>query len=403
MFRRFLSATALVAFGLLLAIVMLDVGVRVANHWYPYFYCYDAQRGWGLNPGAHGWYTREGESYLRVNHDGFRGPDYPHDKPPDTIRVAVIGDSYVEAMQVAEDKTFTAVIGRELAKSPVLRGRKIETMNFGVDGYGTLQELITLQRKALAYHPDIVVLAIFLGNDVRNNSVALESDRCRPFLVPQNGRLILGGPFITSQRYRLWCEARFDYRDLRLFELFKNTLEVAVHGNPIPTPQHPVEQAINYDIYKPPADQAWNDAWDVTEAEVTMVRDEAVKHGAMFLAVTEENGIQAWPKPAVRLAFQKQMGVPDLFYPDRRIAASGEREGFAVLTLAPAMQDYAETHHVFLHGFKNTPAGFGHWNEAGHREAGSLIATKLAAMIAAGQCPSCGVPATTNQTTSAGR
>ena len=389
MLRRILGAAALIFFGSALALVVLDVGIRIANHWYPYFYCYDAERGWGLNPGAHGRYTREGGAYLRINQDGFRGPDYPRPKPAGVVRVAVLGDSYVEAMQVAEDKTFTAVIGRSLATSPALRGRRVEALNFGVDGYGTAQELITLQRKVWAYQPDIVVLAIFLGNDIRNNSVVLEGDRCRPFYVPDKAGLKLTGPFINRPSFRLWCEARFDYRDLRLVELFRNTLELATSGGRAPTPEHPVERAINYSIYKPPTDHAWQEAWEVTERLITLTRDDAVRHGAMFLAVTEETGIQAWPDRAVRESFQKHLGVDDLFYPDQRIAALGQREGFAVLTLAQPLQAFAESHHVFLHGFPNTPKGFGHWNELGHAQAGRLIADRLSAMIAHGQCPSC--------------
>lgn len=402
MLRKFLAAIALIAFGLTLALVVLDLGIRIANHWYPYFYCYDAERGWGLNPGAHGRYTREGGSYLRINRDGFRGPDYAQPKPNGVVRVAVLGDSYVEAMQVAEDKTFTAVIGRTLAANPVMRGRRVEAINFGVDGYGTAQELITLQRKVWAYQPDIVVLAIFLGNDIRNNSVVLEGDRCRPFFVPDQAGLRLTGPFIDQPSFRLWCEARFDYRDLRLIELFRNTLKLALSHPPAPTPEHPVEAAINYSIYKPPADRAWLLAWAVTERLITQVRDEAVHHGAMFLAVTEETGIQAWPDPAVRESFQKHLGVNHLFYPDERIAALGRRAGFAVLTLAQPLQAYAQSHRVFLHGFPNTPKGFGHWNEMGHAEAGRLIAERLSAMIAAGQCSSCAA-AIGNSGSAAGR
>ncbi len=393
MVRKILGAIALILFGSALALVVLDVGIRVVNHWYPYFYCYDAERGWGLNPGAHGRYTREGGADLRINQDGFRGPDYARPKPAGVVRVAVLGDSYVEAMQVAEDQTFTAVIGRTLATSPALRGRRVEALNFGVDGYGTAQELLTLQRKVWAYQPDIVVLAIFLGNDIRNNSVTLEGDQCRPFYVPDGTGLKLTGPFINQPSYRLWCEARFDYRDLRLLELFRNTLEVTTSGGRPPTPEHPVEQAINYSIYKPPADHAWQEAWEVTERLITLTRDETVRHGAMFLAVTEETGIQAWPDKAVRESFQKHLGVNDLFYPDQRIAALGQREGFGVLTLAQPLQIYAESHHVFLHGFPNTPKGFGHWNELGHAQAGKLIAERLSAMIANGQCPSCAAAA----------
>jgi hypothetical protein len=389
MIRKILSAIALVCFGIGLALIVVDIGIRIANRHFPYFYCYDAERGWGLNPGAHGRYTREGNADLRINQDGFRGPDYSRDKPSGVIRLAVLGDSYVEAMQVGEDETFTAVVGRKLADCPALKGHKIQALNFAVDGYGTAQELITLRRKVWAYHPDIVVLAIFLGNDVRNNSVVLEGDQCRPFYVRDGDQLKLAGPFITSRSYRLWCEARFDYRDLRLLDLLKNSFETITTGGGAPTPEYPVERAINYSIYRPPADRAWQDAWDVTAALVTLTRDETVDHGATFLAVTEDTGIQVWPDPHVRERFAKHLGVADLFYPDRRIAALGAREGFAVLTLAQPLQAYAEQHRVFLHGFANTPKGFGHWNAAGHAQAGILIASKLCAMITSGQCRTC--------------
>jgi hypothetical protein len=389
--RKLFGTFVLVAFGFGLALGIADIGIRIANHWFPYFYCYDQYRGWALNPDAHGHYKREGESYVRINHDGFRGPDFAKVKPPGVIRVAVIGDSYAEAIQVAEDKTFTAVTGRELADCPLLKGQRIEAMNFGVDGYGTAQELITLQRKVWAYSPEIVVLAIFLGNDVRNNSVVLEGDQCRPFWMYDEGnRFQLTGPFIDSPSFKLWCMARFDYRDLRLLDLFTNSWEIVKGGHGGPTADHPVERAINYSIYSPPTSQSWQDAWRITEGLVAAVRDECVHHGAMFLAMTEDTGIQVWPNPAAREKFQKRLGVSDLFYPDRRIAALGRRDGFEVLTLAQPLQQYAEEHHVFLHGFKNGPKGFGHWNETGHATAGHVIAQKLCAMIAAGQCKSCG-------------
>ncbi|HEX4210023.1 MAG TPA: hypothetical protein VHY56_06500, partial [Candidatus Binataceae bacterium] len=82
-----------------------------------------------------------------------------------------------------------------------------------------------------------------------------------------------------------------------------------------------------------------------------------------------------------------------LFYPDRRIAALGQRDGFAVLTLAEPLAQYAEQHHAFLHGFDNTPKGFGHWNAVGHAQAGRLITQKLCSMIQAGECRECGLMA----------
>lgn len=389
--RKWLGIFVSIVFGITLALIVADVGIRIANHWFPYFYCYSPHRGWGLEPGATGYYDREGESYVRINRDGFRGPNFTTQKPPDTIRIAVLGDSYVEAIQVAEDKTFVDVIQRKLKDCPLLKGKHIQVMNFGVDGYGTAQELITLKRKVWAYHPDIVVLAIFLGNDIRNNSVVLEGDQCRPFYGYVNNKLVLTGPFIQSKPFRLWCMARFEYRDVQLLALVENAWDILTSRRGVPTPQHPVERAINYNIYKPPTDKAWRNAWHVTFGLITAIRDNVVAHHAMFLAVTEDTGIQVWPNPAVREAFMRKLGVKNLYYPDEQIAALGKREGFAVLTLAPFLAQYAEQHNVYLHGFNNTPMGFGHWNATGHAIAGKLIAKKLCEMITAGQCETCAV------------
>ena len=72
----------------------------------------------------------------------------------------------------------------------------------------------------------------------------------------------------------------------------------------------------------------------------------------------------------------QQLGIKDLFYPDHRIKALGEREGIEVITLAPTLQKYAEENKVFLHGF-GRDAGNGHWNPLGHQVAGELIAQKI--------------------------
>jgi hypothetical protein len=72
----------------------------------------------------------------------------------------------------------------------------------------------------------------------------------------------------------------------------------------------------------------------------------------------------------------KRLGVDTLFYPDLRLKAFGDRNGFEVINLAPALQHYADENKVYLHGF-GKQLGNGHWNELGHRVAGEMIAEKL--------------------------
>ena len=69
--------------------------------------------------------------------------------------------------------------------------------------------------------------------------------------------------------------------------------------------------------------------------------------------------------------------MPDLYYPERRLARFGKDHGIPVLNLAPTMAQQAEERQVFFHAFHDS-LGVGHWNEEGHRVAGELIAGWLA-------------------------
>jgi hypothetical protein len=102
-----------------------------------------------------------------------------------------------------------------------------------------------------------------------------------------------------------------------------------------------------------------------------------IEKGANFLVVTLSNPIQVHPEPSIRQKFMQDLGISDLFYPDERIKALAEREGFTVLNLAPSFQTYAEKNKVCLHGFDNLLPCFGHWNALGHQLAGEMIAQKI--------------------------
>jgi hypothetical protein len=358
------------------------------------FYTYDSHLGWTLKPGARGWQRSEGNAWLRVNRWGYRGPDWSLDKPSGTFRIAVLGDSFTQAQQVADDRTFCAVMQRELSRCPALSGagarfNKIEVMNFGCDGYGTAQELIILRRRVWKFSPDLVLLAVFTGNDIRNNSVTLEGDKCRPFYVYRDGRLVLGGPFEDSLEFRLGCMMRFESRHFQVLNLlgsarseiraYLRARRAAAAAAHIKKPSL-VELGISELIYRAPSSPVWNDAWRVTEAEIDEVQREVARHGAGLLVVTLANPAQDDPDPLARAAYAKRFGVSDLFYPDERISRLGEREGFPVLNLAQPMQAYAESHHAYLHGFGNSAPGSGHWNELGHEVAGRLIVQKICQM-----------------------
>jgi hypothetical protein len=401
MVKAWAQRLGLVVAGILFAFVIAEIAVRVLNLAPAEFYTYDRYAGWKIKPDAYGWQTHEGVALIQANSDGFRGPEYAVPKPSDTLRIAVLGDSFTEAQHVAFEDTFCAVAQRDLqAQCPFAVGgegksqrlfTKVEVINFGCDGYGTAQELEILRHWVWRYAPDVVVLAFFNGNDVRNNSVVLEGDKCRPFFVHRNGALVLGGPFKDSLWFRTHCMMRFESRHSQVLNMIgsgRSQLSHLLHGGlttPHRTPgkplPHGVELGLSDLIYAPPINDVWREAWSVTDGEIVLMNREVTAHGALFLAATLGTGIQDDPSPDFRAKYLKMVRSTNIFYPDDHIRALGAKNGFAVINLPEPMQQYAEIHKVYLHGFPNTTPGTGHWNVEGHRVAGELLGERIRRLL----------------------
>lgn len=116
-------------------------------------------------------------------------------KPAGSFRVAVLGDAFVEARQVDAEKTFWRLLGRNLGSCIALGGKQVEVLNFGIGGYATTEELLTLRRDVLRFSPDLVLLGFFADNDVHDNSKALSLATTwrmrRPFSVFAGNKLVL--------------------------------------------------------------------------------------------------------------------------------------------------------------------------------------------------------------------
>jgi hypothetical protein len=74
--------------------------------------------------------------------------------------VTLVGDSYIEGEYVSDEETAAVALER-LTGQPVT--------NLGVSGYGTLQELLVLERYALPLTPKFIAWFFFEGNDLYND------------------------------------------------------------------------------------------------------------------------------------------------------------------------------------------------------------------------------------------
>lgn len=383
--KRFAVPLALVAGGVLVALLAAELALRALGYSTPIWFQPDPQLGWSLRPGASGWFTREGRAFIQVNAAGRRDRGTLLDKPKDVYRIAVLGDSYSEAMQVEREQAYWALLPGRLAACGFAPGRRIEVLNFGVSGYGTAQQYVMLETRAMRYRPDLVLLQFTNGNDVKDNSFALNEDDARPyFMLDADGTLRLDDSFASSAGFRRHMSLPFELaRRLsdgsRVLQLVRQVRSLPLMGaaHADGSEASGVEQGLEPMVLAPPRDRLWEEAWRITEGLIARIGDYAARNGARFMVFTVSYAIQVHPDAKLRAALQAKLGVPDLFYPDRRIAELARRNGILAVTLAPEMQRLAEEQGVYFHGFDNHGLGRGHWNPAGHRAAADLIAKAL--------------------------
>jgi len=359
--KRWLANLGAMSAGLAVSLLLAEAALRIAGVRYPAFYTVDLERGFALRPGAEGVWSREGRGSVRINGAGFRGADVPAARAPGALRVAVLGDSFTEALQVDEQDTFVQRLQTSLsvARSCALRRNLpggVEVLNFGVGAYGTGQELLTWRHLARRYRPDLVLLTVYPGNDFTDNEPIPRQDR-PVFLLDAQNQLQIDQRFRNTLAFR-WrfsppgrlIDGLMNHsRLLQLLNEAKNRLA-----------SRPSSGAV-----APVASRASDRAWQLTDRLIGTLAAEVSAERARFAVISTSAPDQVWPN------VQERPKEP--FVQEQRLAALLAQRRIPYLPLAPVLQRQADHDRLVLHGFEGQAPGQGHWNATGHRLAATTI------------------------------
>jgi hypothetical protein len=105
------------------------------------------------------------------NSDGFRDTFNSGEK-----HVVVLGDSFTEGTLANNDEIFSYLLD--------VWNPDISFHNFGVKGYGTRQSLVIYKNMPKKVAHNLVILAYFLGNDLRNNLSGYSGDDGEVLYLP---------------------------------------------------------------------------------------------------------------------------------------------------------------------------------------------------------------------------
>ena len=391
---RTLAATLLVLISLGVATLLLEVLVRTFAPTTDFLWQGDPDIGIKLIPGKLGRSVKRGEFdvQVRVNSIGFRDREHSIAKASETQRVVLLGDSFIEAIQVPFEESINAKLELRLRAN----GHPAEIINFGVSGSGTARQYLALRRYGVRYSPDLVLL-FFVGNDISDNSRRLQGRTYLPYpRTTEDGKLArdsTGQPLFTpfvdstgsgSNLLTLLKDHWKTYRFLR--ELVDATPAVAEAayklGLPSESPHAPAADKANslgfFEIYRTPPKALWSEAWQVTEELLLATRDLAESNGAQFAVVLIPAAWEVYPRqweqaveriPAMRSASLN----PE--EPSRRLVSFLQAHGVAVFSLLPQFRTGAG---------KGPPLyieGDGHWTSAGHELAADLLKDPISQIL----------------------
>lgn len=349
---------ALIEFGLWLA------GKEIPVVWVP-----DRELGWRNLPGARLHYVKEGNGIVDINSLGNRDRERTLEKPPGTFRIAVFGDSMTEAVEVNLDETFCYLLEERISRPEA----KVEVLNFGVIGYSPIQELLHFRRQGPLYKPDLVVLALFVDNDVSG---------CRRDLA-----VVDGAPLVSLEGN----EPRFDFSDCereyesymrqpahalrantRLYHVlndfriaFKNRRGMTRDANSIPK---------RFMLYHDPLPSAWEDAWKLFERILLEFQWEAEKQGVplVVVSVPAAQVVRGESWRDILDTYPKMVGEKwRIREPEDRLRAIAERHELVFLRALESFERATGSEPLFF-------GDAGHMTSRGHEVMSETIAEFLA-------------------------
>ena len=333
---------------------------------------YDARTGYRLRPGMSGTWTVENRGHFTFNSLGFRDVEWaPKKLKP--YRVAVLGDSFAEALQVNLDQSFPKIAEKLLEDT--------EVMNFGISGQGQVEELLTYRTYVRPFRPDLVVLTFFPGNDCLDNARRSRPSLKFPFFVTPaaNGVELLPSPGVERvawlRRVIDWalyrCSLLQRLQDARKAAFMRALAREGIGAG-----------GLWEGAFGDPAGTVkdFEAIWGLTEKLLLQIsRDVAADTGRSdrLLVVCLTQGLQV--HRAQREQFEKEHPGLDPDYAEKRVRAFCAASGISFLALSPDLSRFNAASGRFLHGFDGS--GDGHFNLDGHREAAESIARRLRTML----------------------
>lgn len=362
--RRRLPEALALCLSVAAALVLAEVGLRFVPALHPpggkydQLFQFDRDLGWSFRPHAEEVVASEDEyrTLVKVNSEGFR----EREPDPNTAPVvAVLGDSFVSNFGVDQAEVFTRQMHGALQPAVSVR-------NFGVNGYSQVQELLLLDRLVRAARPALVLMVLYVQNDLDDNTGAFDWER-----GVRRPRCRLRGDGTLSIEAHL-SEPRADpgpspvdrLRELRLYRLLRKAFH-RFRPDRVPLGEQPPE--VRY--CRVPMGAAERVAFETTQALMRAAEEKCASQGCALGFVLAPSLWQVEAAEWGRLLERFSLPSPsmDRRQPNRLLAQFCARQGYPCIDLLPVLEARArEGERLYFRKEQ-------HWNALGQRRVAEAL------------------------------
>ena len=172
-------------------------------------------------------YVKFGEGFSAGQFNEFRymGPGYPYEKNPGTLRIALLGDSYVEGFQVFDRDHFRRILEDEL------KGRlnvNVEVLNFGRSGFDLADMYCYNETFVSEFNPDFSLY--FVSNADLNPET---TDPLRLTLKLEDDSLVISKQFPNSY-LQVYNETKWLVQYSSILNMLNNCRKIAKSEGVLP-------------------------------------------------------------------------------------------------------------------------------------------------------------------------
>jgi len=161
-------------FSSVFVILLGEVIIRI---FFPQTLCFNVSQ-WDLyvgfinSPNIEGYSEKiDYKMHVKINSHGLRDREFEYQKPSNTLRIGIFGDSFTFGQGVQNDETYPKYLENLFQSNNYIKssGINIEILNFGIVATGTSHQLAFYQKEGVKYNLDMVIIGFLSGNDFEDN------------------------------------------------------------------------------------------------------------------------------------------------------------------------------------------------------------------------------------------